>query len=194
MRSERSTPAMLRSPSNMRLGSDRDRRERQQDLRPVRLLRQLAEAEPRQEAPDPRRRGHDRHRHGERKPAGDQQARPAAQSGWSRRARRSMPSRSRSAATAGRWHPRATPRARRAPAGSSRRCAPSASPPRNTVWLHHWIGHSRMEKPVSIAALSRNFPPPPKARRASGRASTSRMLAIFGANHMISTTVSSGQP
>ena len=71
---------------------------------------------------------------------------------------------------------------------------PSASPPRNTVWLHHWIGHSRMKKPVSIAALSRNLPPPPKARRASGRASTSRMLAIFGANHMISTTESSGQP
>ena len=56
------------------------------------------------------------------------------------------------------------------------------------------IGDSITKNTVSLATLARNRPPPPNASRAAGRVITSITVAIFGANHVTSTRMSTARP
>jgi hypothetical protein len=71
---------------------------------------------------------------------------------------------------------------------------PNRRPVRNTVWPNHMIGDSMRKNTVSVTTLPTNRTPPPNALRSFGRVSTSMMVAIFGANHMTSTTTNSAVP
>jgi hypothetical protein len=56
------------------------------------------------------------------------------------------------------------------------------------------IGDSIRENTVSAMTLPRRRQPPPNARLAAGRVSTSETLAIFGANHMNTVTANRAMP
>ena len=61
------------------------------------------------------------------------------------------------------------------------------------MWANHMIGDSSRKKIVSVTTPATKRKPPPNARRSDGRVSTSITVAIFGANHITSTSTNTGE-
>ena len=158
-------PPLFEQASRALSGRELDRGQGERRHLPRRrgFLRQPAEPDPHHGAPERRRRGDDRERDRQQRPAGDEQRvgdrRRHGQRQQAERATRRAGCAARAAA------PPATtaPDGRRAPARPSRPSGRPAAAPRNSVCANHMIGASSRKKIVSVTTPATKRKPPPKA-------------------------------